>query len=45
MQQRKPIRETAGFSTETLKPGRAWHQAQKESYNWPRLLYPAKLSS
>jgi hypothetical protein len=42
----KPIKITANFSTETLKPIRAWSevfQALNENNFNPRILYPAKL--
>jgi hypothetical protein len=43
----KPIKITADFSTETLKPRRAWgaiFQALNENNFNPRILYTAKLS-
>jgi hypothetical protein len=43
----KPIKITTDFSTETLKPRRAWNevfQALNENNFNPRILYPAKLS-
>jgi hypothetical protein len=43
----KPIKITADFSTDSLKPRRAWnevYQALNENKFNPRILYPAKLS-
>jgi hypothetical protein len=43
----KPIKITADFSAETLKPRRAWSEvvwALNENNFSPRILYPAKLS-
>jgi hypothetical protein len=47
MYKSKPIKITAGFSTETLKARRAWSEvfwALNENNFSSRILYPAKLS-